>query len=53
MLYEVITAVVKAAQELMSADIGLVGLVDENHKDVSVKAVIGAQTNLIRSYNFV
>jgi len=46
-LDEVLEAVAKAAQELMSADIGLVGLVDEEHQEVMVKAVVGARTDLI------
>ena len=46
-LDEVLRVVAKAAQELMSADIGLVGIMNENHQEIIIKAVVGARTNLI------
>jgi nitrate/nitrite-specific signal transduction histidine kinase len=48
-LDEVLDVVAKAAQELMSADIGLIGLMDENRQDIVINAVVGACTNLFKN----
>jgi nitrate/nitrite-specific signal transduction histidine kinase len=45
-LRDVLDAVAEAARELMNADIGLVGLMDDEVQAVIVKAVAGAQRNL-------
>jgi len=45
-LDEVLDVVAKAAQDLMVADIGLVGLMDENCQEIIIKSVVGTRTNL-------
>ncbi len=46
-LDDVLVAVAKAARDLMTADIGLVGLVNPELQEVMIKAVAGTRTSLI------
>ncbi|MGD2159238.1 MAG: GAF domain-containing protein, partial [Anaerolineales bacterium] len=48
-LNDVLDMVAEAARELMNADIGLVGLIDDEAQEVVVKAIAGAQRNLINN----
>ncbi|MDD5467885.1 MAG: GAF domain-containing protein [Anaerolineales bacterium] len=47
-LSEVLDAVAKAAQELLIADIGLVGLLDEERQEVVIEATAGTQAGGFR-----
>ena len=44
-LSSVLDTVVEAARDLLDADIGLVGIVDEVHQEVVIKTAAGVQTN--------
>jgi nitrate/nitrite-specific signal transduction histidine kinase len=45
---QVLDAVAKAARQVLGADIGVVGLLDEERREVSVKAMAGTRTEMLR-----
>jgi signal transduction histidine kinase len=47
-LGQVLDAVAEAARQVLAADIGVVGLLDEEHHEVSVKAAAGMRTKALR-----
>jgi signal transduction histidine kinase len=47
-LAQVLDAVAKAARQVLAADIGVVGLLDEERREVSVKAITGTRTEVLR-----
>jgi nitrate/nitrite-specific signal transduction histidine kinase len=47
-LAQVLDAVTKAARQVLAADIGVVGLLDEERREVSVKAMTGTRTEVLR-----
>jgi nitrate/nitrite-specific signal transduction histidine kinase len=47
-LGQVMDAVTKAARQVLAADIGLVGLLDEERREVLVKAITGTRTEALR-----
>ena len=47
-LSEVLNVVANAAQELLDTDIGLVGLYDEEHQEIVMKAAAGTQANSLK-----
>jgi nitrate/nitrite-specific signal transduction histidine kinase len=47
-LAQVLDAVTKAARQVLAADIGVVGLLDEERREVSVKAITGTRTEVLR-----
>jgi nitrate/nitrite-specific signal transduction histidine kinase len=48
-LKEVLNAVAEAARSLLEADIGLVGLLDEDHQEVVLKAAAGIRADALES----
>lgn len=47
-LSEVLNVVANAARELLNTDIGLVGLYDEEHQEIVMKAAAGIQANILK-----
>jgi len=47
-LSEVLSVVANAARELLDSDIGLVGLYDEEHQEIVMKAAAGTQANTLK-----
>ncbi len=47
-LGQVLDAVAEAARQVLAADIGVVGLLDEDSQEVSVKAAAGARTDALK-----
>jgi nitrate/nitrite-specific signal transduction histidine kinase len=47
-LGQVLAAVAEAARQVLAADIGVVGLLDEDSQEVSVKAAAGARTDALK-----
>jgi nitrate/nitrite-specific signal transduction histidine kinase len=47
-LGQVMEAVTKAARQVLAADIGVVGLLDEERREVSAKAITGTRTEVLR-----
>lgn len=47
-LGQVLDAVAEAARQVLAADIGVVGMLDEEHHEVSVKAAAGARTDALK-----
>ncbi len=47
-LGQVLDAVTKGARQVLAADIGVVGLLDEERREVSVKAITGTRTEVLR-----
>ncbi len=47
-LGQVLDAVAEGARQLLAADIGVVGLLDEDSQEVSVKAAAGARTDALK-----
>jgi nitrate/nitrite-specific signal transduction histidine kinase len=45
---QVLNAVAEGTRQVLKADIGVVGLLSENHREVSVKAAAGAQTEALK-----